>query len=157
MGSAFPLEAEGIVTEPTFRITDLPERMQSKIQVVDDCWIWTGATNPKGYGSMSVSKNASALAHRVSYEATRGSIPAGLQIDHLCRHTSCVNPAHLEPVTNAENMRRRYAEQTHCAKGHPLSGENLRLSPKRDGSTRRACVTCQKSYYLAFKERRLIK
>lgn len=139
-----------------FRLEDLPERMQAKVRVVNDCWIWTGSTNPKGYGSMSVSKDRSALAHRVAYSIANGPIPDGLQVDHLCRNTSCVNPGHLELVTNAENMRRRYEIQTHCAKGHLLAGANLRLSPKSDGSTRRACVTCQKAYTAAYRKRQLL-
>ncbi len=64
------------------------------------CWFWLGALS-RGYGSL---KNA--RAHRVAYEMTIGPIPEGLVIDHLCRVTSCVNPDHLEAVTQAENVRR---------------------------------------------------
>src|SRR5208282_1570897 len=58
------------------------------------CWIWMGSLH-KGYGP-----------HRESYELAKGNIPAGLQLDHLCRQKTCVNPAHLEPVTCRENIRR---------------------------------------------------
>lgn len=61
------------------------------------------------------------VAHRFAYERFVGTIPAGLQIDHLCRTRLCVNPAHLEPVTNRENVLRGLAAtRTHCAKGHPV-------------------------------------
>lgn len=65
------------------------------------CWEWQGPMHPKGYGTF-----AHELAHRRSYEMFVGDIPDGLHIDHLCRNKRCVNPAHLEPVTHAENNRR---------------------------------------------------
>lgn len=136
-----------------FLLTDLPKRMQSKITVQGDCWIWTGAKNSKGYGSVSNGFGSSVLAHRKSFELANGNIPAGLQIDHLCNTPPCVNPAHLEAVTGAENMRRRNASVTHCAKGHPLSGDNLRFSKKRDGCVRRVCVTCAAGYVAAHRAR----
>lgn len=136
-----------------FKIDDLPANMQNKIAVDGDCWVWVGSRNPKGYGSMSNGQGSSMLAHRKAYEAAKGTIPSGLTIDHTCENSSCVNPAHLEAVTNAENMRRRYASMTHCAKGHELSGDNLRLSRKKDGCERRVCVTCQRDYVRAHRAR----
>ena len=68
-----------------------------------ECWIWSGSVSTQGYGKFS---NPSLLAHRVSYESMVGPIPEGLAIDHLCRVRTCVNPAHLDPVTAAENTRR---------------------------------------------------
>lgn len=104
MGPALPLEAESFIM---FAIADLPANMQNKISVQDDCWAWTGAKNPKGYGSVSNGrKGASALAHRKSYMHTVGDIPYGHEIDHLCENTSCVNPAHLEAVTRKEHQLR---------------------------------------------------
>lgn len=72
-------------------------------------------------------------AHRVVYEELVGPIPDGLMLDHLCRVRHCVNPEHLEPVTNRENVLRgeghsaKAARATHCLKGHPYAGENLRI------------------------------
>lgn len=90
-----------------FAVTDLPANMQNKISIDDDCWNWTGAKNPKGYGSVSNGRSgATALAHRKSYMHTVGDIPYGYEIDHLCENTSCVNPAHLEAVTPEEHRLR---------------------------------------------------
>lgn len=71
------------------------------------CWIWTGAIRRgDGYGEFHARQGMSRLAHRVAYEPLVGPVPDGLQIDHLCRVRRCVNRAHLEPVTHAENVRR---------------------------------------------------
>lgn len=69
------------------------------------CWIWQRATTNRGYGHINCGGRHQ-MAHRVYYERARGKVPAGMQLDHLCREPSCVNPDHLEPVTNAENTRR---------------------------------------------------
>ncbi len=69
------------------------------------CWEWQRGKTTDGYGQTTVDGKVRP-AHRVIYERFKGSIPAGLFLDHLCRNPSCVNPDHLEPVTNAENIRR---------------------------------------------------
>lgn len=69
------------------------------------CWIWTRGTH-NGYGSTCSGE----LAHRTFYEAAKGPIPDGMVPDHLCRHTLCVNPNHLESVTSLENLRRARVE-----------------------------------------------
>jgi hypothetical protein len=70
-----------------------------------ECWIWQGTMDPDGYGRVWLD-GGMVLTHRASYEAFVGSIPEGLEIDHLCLTPSCVNPEHLEPVTHDENMSR---------------------------------------------------
>ncbi len=69
------------------------------------CWLWTAARNENGYPLLWAGGKM-IRAHRFSYEVHVGSIPAGLDLDHLCRVRHCVNPAHLEPVTRSENLRR---------------------------------------------------
>ena len=69
------------------------------------CWEWFGTVSPGGYGTLQVNGRRK-QAHRFMYEREIGPIPDGLHLDHLCRNTLCVNPAHLEPVTPQENTRR---------------------------------------------------
>lgn len=89
------------------------------VEQTDTCWIWRNYRNPKGYGLFSVDGEAT-LVHRWAYQHFVGPIPSHLQIDHLCRVTSCANPRHLELVTAADNTRRRYdaTRRTHCKSGH---------------------------------------
>jgi hypothetical protein len=87
------------------------ERFMAKVEVSDaGCWIWQKAINANGYG-VTVRGDRSGrtiLAHRLAYELFVGPIPDGLHVDHLCNVRPCVNPAHLEAVTQAENNRRAY-------------------------------------------------
>lgn len=97
-------------------------RFFDKVNKTLDCWLWAGALST-GYGSFRAD-DRSVYAHRWSYEYHVGPIPNGMQIDHLCRNRSCVNPGHLEPVTNAENARRgaRSFDLTgRCRKGHDVT------------------------------------
>lgn len=77
-----------------------------KVNQSGDCWEWTASKNRFGYGQVSNGKKL-AKAHRVAYEFDNGPIPAGLDIDHICRNRGCVKPAHLRAVTakqNGENL-----------------------------------------------------
>lgn len=122
-------------------ITELPPRMASKVIVTAECWLWTGAINSKGYGVAWIDGKA-VLAHRHSFLLAKGEIPDGKQIDHLCMVTTCVNPAHLEAVTQLENMRRRFAAQTHCRHGHEFTPANTYVRERAD-HTARECRTCR--------------
>lgn len=96
------------------------------------CWLWTGAIQTNGYGSTGIpGSGRTALAHRYVYELLVGPIPEGLTIDHLCRLRHCVNPAHLEPVTMAENLRRARVlipPKARCKRGHDTTQSGSRDS-----------------------------
>lgn len=82
-------------------------KMLARINHAGECWEWALARNRQGYGVYNLGNgNGMYLAHRVSYTAFVGPIPDGLVIDHLCRNTACINPAHLEPVSVRTNSLR---------------------------------------------------
>jgi len=122
----------------------LPERFWSKVEQADSgCWHWTAALNGFGYGNYSINKRVFG-AHRVAYLALVGPIPDGLVLDHLCRVRRCVNPAHLEAVTQRENIVRGAsffairAAQTHCVNGHLFDEANTMIV----GNGTRKCRAC---------------
>jgi hypothetical protein len=136
---------------------DLPARIQRHFDVSQDgCWLWRKpATN--GYGYVHWGKMRKAT--RVVYELLVGEIPADLELDHLCRTPACVNPAHLEPVTHAENMRRSRnpnREKTHCPQGHPYDEENTIVYTGQKGRSR-MCKKCQREYIRRWKERKKLE
>lgn len=95
------------------------------------CWLWMGTLTTKQYGSMVRKRDGKWVrAHRWSYEHFKGPIPEGLVIDHLCRVPCCVNPDHLEMVTNKINSLRGVsfvavnARKTHCKRGHEFTSDN---------------------------------
>lgn len=122
----------------------LLDRLADKILVGDGCWEWTASRDGYGYGQVYDHASGRMMkAHRAAYEALVGPIPAGLDLDHLCRNRGCVRPDHLEPVTRGENVRRGRAgenmrSKTHCPQGHPYDEANTRLYRGR-----RYCRACK--------------
>ena len=108
------------------------------------CWLWIGHLSKNGYGKLRVKNNSrwqTQYAHRISYQTFVCEIPNGLDLDHICRVRSCINPAHLEPVSRSTNLARsplmnRQKIKTSCPKGHIYSGVNLR--------GQRICHECQR-------------
>jgi len=88
--------------EKTRIVGDDKKRFWSKVKKTDGCWLWAGNTNGAGYGRFAL-KGKKVYPHRYSYELSKGSIPENFVIDHLCRTPLCVNPEHLEAVTNRDN------------------------------------------------------
>lgn len=96
-----------------------------------NCWEWESGIDRLGYGSFKVSGlKTISKSHTISYLHFVGDVPDGLELDHLCRNRSCCNPAHLEPVTHRENMRRGNAARTYCPNGHAFTTENTVISSK---------------------------
>lgn len=127
------------------------EKYIHKIKLTDTCWLWQGSIGLGGYGILSQyssdhRKSLPKRAHRVIYEIARGPIPKGLVLDHLCRVRHCVNPDHLEPVTEKVNLQRGYGpsglnfRKTFCLRGHHFTSENTYVSPKGG----RRCKACRK-------------
>lgn len=135
----------------------LPETLRNRIEIDGDCWKFTGAQNSRGYGSVTNGRGGTMLAHRLAYEAAVGKIPTGLTIDHLCMVKTCLNPAHMEPVTRSENTRRKLAAQTHCKRGHELSGANLRTQKRATGRTFRICKACAELHTNRYRSKQLGK
>lgn len=107
-----------------------------------ECRLWPGKVSRDGYGR-EWHQGRWHMAHRRAYERRYGAIPEGMEIDHLCRVKTCINPAHLEAVTRRENMLRQprigaRAQQTQCVHGHEYTPENT----KRDVRGNRYCRTC---------------
>lgn len=138
----------------TRRRPSAEERFWKYVEKTDDCWLWRGGT-ANGYGKFLVSwknrERKQIRAHRWAYQSIVGPIPDGLVLDHTCGIKLCVNPAHLEAVTQRENTLRSpigspqvNARKTECKYGHPFSGENLRIHFVR-GLQRRSCVICRRA------------
>jgi hypothetical protein len=130
-------------------------RIMRRVEKTSTCWLWRGAfcgSKPYWrYGQVWI-QGQNRIVHRVLYELLKGPILEGLQIDHLCRVTECVNPHHLEAVTGRTNTLRgntipaRNAKKTTCPQGHPYSKINI--------NGRRCCRICEKVAWTKFNQKR---
>lgn len=131
----------------------LEARFWKKVQMPEDrsqCWLWTGSKNNHGYGQIHSSTPgdpAMLTAHRASLRIHGIEVPHGLVADHICQNRACVNPTHLRFVTQLDNCtvlagrmspHMRNKLKTHCIRGHPFTGANLRIN-KRGHRECRAC------------------
>jgi hypothetical protein len=135
----------------------MQERFESKVlrSRPSGCWLWAGAHfQATGYAIFNVPSPSDgrwrpATAHRVAYQLYVGPIPNGLHLDHLCRNRGCVNPAHLEPVTQQTNILRGYApcavsvRANKCHRGHEFTAANTYVR-NRNGRIKRDCRACMR-------------
>lgn len=139
----------------------LHERLNAHLQLDEatGCLLWTGQLNRNGYGRIAVGGKKIPV-HRVAWELEVGPIPPGLVLDHVkargCRHRNCANVAHLEPVTNRENILRGdglaavQATRTRCPRNHPYDEVNTYVGP--DG--KRYCRACHRARMAAVRSAR---
>lgn len=119
----------------------------SKVLKTETCWLWKGGLTTNGYGRFGKKP-----AHRKSWEYLKGEIPANLVIDHLCRIKACVNPDHLEPVTDRTNTLRGMspaafnARKTYCYRGHKFDVENMSYRKNKRHCRICARITTKKIY-----------
>lgn len=144
------------------KVHDNYQGLRHPLSDLTGCWIWIGGVTKAGYGNFCIERDGHGghqtqkLAHRFAYETLIGPIPEGMQLDHLCNNKRCVNPDHLKPVTARENTLRadtvtgRNARKTHCKRGHPLRGDNLRIMP--DGE--RDCKECARMWQRTYRKRK---
>lgn len=136
---------------------DLGEYIAARVKVgarpaarpgLSPCHIWRLTPADNGYAYIGLRTHHKMLAHRAAYELKFGPIPDGHVIDHLCRVRACVNPDHLEPVSNAENLRRgrgfrlRNGMDHACIHGHAYTDENTYINPNDDTDIR--CRECSR-------------
>lgn len=129
-----------------------PERFAEKYTVHPEtgCWEWSEKRNRGGYGvfTLSLTGGRTVLAHRFSLKLAGVEIPDGMVVDHLCRVRHCVNPEHLDVVTNRENLLRgmgwsgTHYRKTHCVRGHKFDDDNTVVYVTADGREQRNCREC---------------
>lgn len=123
-------------------------RFWSKVEKTRTCWLWQAGKTSDGYGSFYF-RGKCHRAHRFIYQILKREVPKRLTLDHICRVHNCVNPSHLEVVTQGENTLRGFApsainaQKTHCINGHALDGDNLIIRSKFG---QRQCGICRRRY-----------
>lgn len=129
-----------------------PEVFWSRVDRTPACWLWTGSLQ-EGYGRLKLVGGKVARAHRVSYELENGPIAEGMVIDHLCRNRACVNPSHLEAVSDRVNIQRGtlgYHNRAKCKYGHDVSQPEQVYTDRKGW---RNCRECRRIWRKEWRER----
>jgi hypothetical protein len=138
------------------------ERVTKRIVVVNGkmlvCWIWTGGKSDRGYGLFYLGNGKYIRAHVWSYRHFIGPVPKGKGLDHYrCWNRACVNPAHVRPATQLENVRNAKTHNSvklQCDNGHPFTPENTRLVNRSRGGVERVCIICERQRGAAYRQRK---
>jgi hypothetical protein len=143
-----------------YRKKPIAEKFLDKVIKTNDCWGWKNKPNGRGYSTLSYNYR-NVLAHRFSYEQKYGKLEKGMVLDHLCRNRWCVNPDHLQVVSNKENILRgespsaHNARKTHCPSGHEYNDENtLKYELKLYKGHSRVCRECARLRAKSYRERK---
>lgn len=130
------------------------ERFDAKVERrgPNECWPWLAGKNEKGYGQFRPHGGGRMVrAHQYAYVRAYGSIPEGLEVDHICEQRDCQNPRHLRAVTHQQNISHgrtiaaMYARRTHCGHGHEYTSENTVVRISQYGRPYRRCRTCERA------------
>jgi len=143
--TAPPSDGGAIAQRRITAMPAMPDRFWGKVDKTDGCWLWKAAIGDDGYGRFNLSGGGQIMAHRMAYKLVKGEIPEGLVIDHVCRNRGCVNPWHLEAVSQLENLLRCPGwpgHRTHCARGHKFTESNTWLWTDKRGRVARYCKAC---------------
>lgn len=118
-----------------------------RVHKTETCWNWIGYKMTGGYGQLS-ERGVKLPAHVWVYRKFKGAIPDGMTVDHICNNSSCVNPDHLQVLTQLDNNLRNPvfgANKTHCPKGHPYDDNNTYQRPNKKGMRQwRDCRECNR-------------
>ena len=138
-------------------------RLWDKVEIVNECWVWKGATTEYGYGKIGSGcrSHPTLAAHRVAYEVLIEELDPVVDLDHVCRNPRCVNPFHVEPVTHQENIRRGAGavciKTGRCKNGHELTPESVRMIfDHNKHRTVRRCRICDRAAMRACRQRKSV-
>jgi len=92
------------------RKMDIEARFLRYVNKTNDCWLWAGHVDAKGYGRFTISSGTE-RAHRVAFTLWVGPIPSGSDVHHECERHNCVRPDHLRALAPADHARHHLAKR----------------------------------------------
>lgn len=140
----------------------ISERFWEKVDKSGDCWLWTAALSPEGYGTLSVGGRGEGMvsAHRVSWQLAFGPIPVDKEVCHHCDVRPCVRPDHLFLGTRKDNMidcsnkgRTSWQQRERCVNGHPFDGPHVIIKYSANGRPFRRCLLCARAASVRYRKR----